>query len=235
VESLKRSSVAAIESIRHGLVVSCQAWPESPLHGSVYMSAMAQAAAKGGAAGIRANGAEDIRAIRECVSLPIIGIQKSFDAQGGLWITATFADAASVANAGAEIIAVDGIHEERPDHMRLGELVARIHSELGRHVMVDVSRFDEGVRAEKLGADLVATTLAVRGPNQQAPDYDLLGRLVQSLSIPVVAEGLFWTPEQVCAALDLGAHAVVVGSAITRPDEITLRFVRAIQARARWT
>lgn len=231
--SWKGSGATAIESIRHGLVVSCQAWQESPLHGSKYMSAMAQAAAKGGAAGIRANSAADIRAIRASVTLPIIGIQKSFDAQNELWISATFADAASIASAGAAIIAVDGIHEDRPDHTHLGDLIARIHNELGKHVMVDISTFAEGVRAQRLGADLIATTLAVKGPNQDGPDYDLLGRLLGSLSTPIVAEGLFWTPEQVCAALDMGAHAVVVGSAITRPDEITLRFVRAIQARAR--
>jgi len=189
---------------------------------------MAQAAAKGGAVGIRANGEQDIRAIREVVSLPIIGIQKSFDSTGHLWITATFREAAVIVNAGADIIVVDGRHVERPDGSQLGDLIARIHSELGTYVMVDISTFDEGLRAQSLGTDLVATTFAVQG--RDAPDYDLLSQLIRSLSVPVVAEGLFWTPEQVLRAFELGAHSVVVGTAITRPDEITLRFVEAIKA-----
>lgn len=217
-----------IEDIHNGLVVSCQAWPDSPLHGPVFMSAMAQAAAKGGAVGIRANGAEDIEAMRSRVSLPIIGIQKRFDAQVRLWITPTFEEAATIAGAGADIVALDGLRVERPDGTHLGDLIARIHNDLGIYVMVDVSTFDEGVRAQNLGADLVATTFAIR--DRDEPDYDLLSQLAPSLSVPVVAEGLFWTPEQVCKAFELGAHSVVVGTAITRPDEITLRFVQAIKA-----
>jgi N-acylglucosamine-6-phosphate 2-epimerase len=217
-----------IENIHNGLVVSCQAWPDSPLHAPVFMSVMAQAAAKGGAVGIRANGAEDIEAIRQKVSLPIIGIQKKFDAKGGLWITPTFEEAVTIANAGADIVAIDGIHVERLDGTHLRDLIARIHSELTIYVMVDISTFDEGLRAQRFGADLVATTFAIQ--DREAPDYDLLGQLTRSLSVPVVAEGLFWTPEQVCRAFELGAHSVVVGTAITRPDEITMRFVQAVKA-----
>lgn len=221
--------MTAIDQIRHGLVVSCQAWPESPLHGTVYMLAMARAAAKGGAVGIRANGEEDIRAIHEQVGLPIIGIVKSVDAQGKRWITATFEDAAVAARAGAEIVALDAAREARPDGSRLSELLPRIKRELGVFVMADIATYDEGVRAVQLGADIVATTLAHK-PGQTAPNFELLQALVRAVSAPVIAEGLFWTPEQVLRALDLGAHAVVVGSAITRPDDITERFVRAIKA-----
>jgi putative N-acetylmannosamine-6-phosphate epimerase len=192
------------------------------------MSAMAQAAEKGGAAGIRANGVEDIEAIRQSVPLPIIGIQKKLDANGQLWITPTFTEAANIANAGADIVAIDGIHVERLDSMHLRQLVARIHSDLGIYVMVDVSSFDEGQRAQSCGADLVATTFAIQ--DRETPDFDLLSRLTENLSVPVVAEGLYWTPEQVCKAFELGALAVVVGTAITRPDEITDRFVQAIKA-----
>jgi N-acylglucosamine-6-phosphate 2-epimerase len=193
----------------------------------MYMSAMAQAAAKGGAAGIRANGDEDIRAIRERVPLPIIGILKSYDRRGNRWITATFEDATTVARAGAEIVALDAVREERPDGSWLADLIPRIQRELGVFVMADISCFDEGARAERLGADLVATTLA-HAPGQESPDFDLLAALTSTLAVPVVAEGLYWTPEQVVRAFELGAHAVVVGSAITRPDDITLRFVRAV-------
>ena len=216
-----------IERLRHGLVVSCQAWPDSPLHNPVYMAVMAEAAAKGGAAGIRANGADDIRAIRQRVSLPIIGIQKSYDAAGELWITATCEEAGTVARSGADIIAVDSRRAERPDGSHLGDLFAWVQDQLRLPVMADIAAFDEAVRAQALGADLVATTFAIQ--DRESPDFDLLHRLTQNLTIPVIAEGLYWTPAEVCRALDLGAFAVVVGTAITRPDDITRRFVAAIQ------
>jgi N-acylglucosamine-6-phosphate 2-epimerase len=203
-----------VERIRQGLVVSCQAWPDSPLYGPQYMAAMAQAAAKGGAAGIRANGVDDItaiaKALRQGVPLPIIGIQKSYDPAGSLWITATFEEAAAVAGAGADIIAVDSRRAERPDGTHLRDLFERVHAELGLPVMADIATFGEALQA------------------QEMPDFNLLQYLVQELVVPVVAEGLYWTPSQVCRAFELGAHSVVVGTAITRPDEITRRFVDAM-------
>jgi putative N-acetylmannosamine-6-phosphate epimerase len=221
-----------VERIQNGLVVSCQAWPDSPLYGPVYMAAMARAAEKGGAAGIRANGIEDIAAIagslQACPRLPIIGIQKSHDAAGQLWITATFEEASAVARVGADIIAIDSRHEDRPDGTRLGDLFRRARTELGVALMADVATFDQALRAQDLGVDLVAPTFAIL--DRETPDFDLLQRLTQALSVPVVAEGLYWTPAQVCTAFELGAHAVVVGTAITRPDDITLCFVEAIRA-----
>jgi len=221
-----------VQLIHKGLVVSCQAWPDSPLHGPVYMAAMARAAEKGGAAGIRANGVEDIAAIAEALQhqprLPIIGIQKSHDPAGQLWITATFEEAAAVAHAGADIVAVDSRRVERPDGTRLGDLFRRVREELGLAIMADIATFDQGLQAQELGADLVAPTFAI--DDRETPDFDLLRQLAQSLTVPVVAEGLYWTPAQVCKAFELGAHSVVVGTAITRPDDITLRFVDAIRA-----
>jgi putative N-acetylmannosamine-6-phosphate epimerase len=221
-----------VERIHQGLVVSCQAWPDSPLHGPVHMAAMAQAAEKGGAAGIRANGVADIAAIAGALQgrprLPIIGIQKSHDTTGQLWITSTFEEAAAVARAGADIVAVDSRREERPDGTLLGALFSRVRAELGMVLMADVATFDQALRAQDLGADLVAPTFAIL--DRETPDFDLLQRLTKNLSVPVVAEGLYWTPTQVCTAFELGAHAVVVGTAITRPDDITLRFVDAIRA-----
>jgi N-acylglucosamine-6-phosphate 2-epimerase len=126
---------------------------------------------------------------------------------------------------------MDGIRAERLDGTHLKDLIARIRNELGIHVMVDVSTFDEGLQAQNFGADLVATTFAIQ--NRDTPDYDLLTQLTRSLSVPVIAEGLYWTPEQVCQAFELGAHSVVVGTAITRPDEITHRFVQAIKTQLR--
>jgi N-acylglucosamine-6-phosphate 2-epimerase len=217
-----------VEQIKNGLVVSCQAWPDSPLYGPVYMLAMAKAAEKGGAVGLRVNGVEDIHAVHQDVPLPIIGIYKFFDPGGTIWMTPTYQEAFVISEAGAGIIAVDGIHLKRTDGTSLEDLIQKIHLHLGKPVMVDVSTLEEGARAQTLGADLVATTFSVTRLNQKTPDYKLLRNLVNTLTIPIVAEGLYWTPDQVCKAFQLGAHSVVVGTAITRPDEITQRFVTEI-------
>lgn len=214
-----------------GLVVSCQASEDEPLHGSHHMAAMARAAKMGGAVAIRANGADDISAIREAVNLPIIGIKKKYYANYDIYITPTVADAVTVHEAGADIVAIDGTKRARPDKQTLAETIAELH----RHevtVMTDVSTFEEGVHAATCGADYVATTLSgytPYSPQQQEPDLALVSKLAEELAVPVVAEGRIRSPQQAVAALDAGAHFVVVGGAITRPQEITARYADAIR------
>ncbi len=215
------------------LIVSCQARPESPLHGPVYMAAMARAAEMGGAGGIRADGPEDIRAIRAVTSLPIIGIYKRRDLDPEVYITPRFEEARAVWEAGAPIIAVDGTPRPRPGGETLPSLIARAHEELpGCLIMADVSTVDEGVAAVRAGADLVATTLAGYTPYSRrlpGPDLELVTELVRVVQVPVIAEGRFWRPEEAAEALRRGAHAVVVGTAITNPIVITRRFAMAMQ------
>src|SRR6185369_1446432 len=98
----------AVKAIAHRLIVSCQAGPEEVLHGSTFMVGMARAAKEGGAGGLRVNGAEDIAAVRQAVYLPIIGIEKQKHAQYGVLITPNFEAAQRIAQAGADIIALDG-------------------------------------------------------------------------------------------------------------------------------
>lgn len=218
------------------LVVSCQARADNPLHGPAYMSAMALAAEAGGAKGIRANGPEDVAAIRAVTRLPIIGISKVWDEHFPVYITPDFANAARVAEAGADIIGIDATPRPRNGEP-VDRLIERIRAELRKEVFADISTPEEGRAAAAHGVAYVATTLAgyteeTASRKSSSPDFDLLSALVDAVSVPVVAEGRFDTPELVVEAFARGAYAVVVGTAITNPREITKKFVRAIEARA---
>lgn len=213
------------------LVVSCQARADNPLHGPIYMSAMARAAEAGGARGIRANGVEDIAAIRAVTALPLIGISKVWDDRFPVYITPGFEDAARVAEAGADIIGLDATDRPR-DGEPVARLIARIRKELSREVFADIATIEEGRAAAAYGATYVATTLSgyteeTASRKGEGPDLELLQALVAELPVPVVAEGRFDTPDLVAEAFKCGAHAVVVGTAITNPREITKKFVSA--------
>lgn len=219
-----------IQQVRGRLIVSCQALADEPLHGAHIMARMAAAAREGGAAAIRANGPDDIRAIREAVDLPIIGLYK--DGDSGVYITPTFRHARAVAEAGADVIALDATPRPRPDGSSLADLIRTIHDELGVMVMADISTLEEGIAAANLGADFVGPTLSGYtdySPKLEGPDLALIHALVRELSTPVIAEGRIRTPSEARAALDAGALAVVVGSAITRPQWITAQFVAGLQ------
>lgn len=225
----------SVDRLRGGLVVSCQARAGHPLHDTGVIAALAQAAVAGGAAGLRINGEADVRAVRELVgNIPIIGIRKVWTPGVPVYITPSFIDASAVAAAGADIIAVDATGRLRAGGERLETLIPRIRSELRRPVMADVATFDEGERAAHLGADLIATTLSGYvgpGPVPDAPDLELVRGLARGLRVPVVAEGRYRTPEQVLEAFRAGAHAVVVGRAITDALAITRSFVDALKGR----
>jgi putative N-acetylmannosamine-6-phosphate epimerase len=215
--------------------VSCQAKEGSVLKGPVFMGAMAREAERGGAAGLRIDGPDDIAAARRATvnGLPILGIYKQRFEGFEPYITATFELAAEVVNAGADLVALDATARPRPGGVTLQALIARIHAELGVPVMADVSTMEEGVAAARAGADVVSTTLGgyttySRPPIAHTPDFDLLGELVAAgLGVPVVVEGRVTAPEHVARAFALGAYAVCVGDAITNPAAITARFAAA--------
>lgn len=215
-------------AIPHGaLVVSCQARADNPLHGPLFMGAMARAAAQGGAGAIRANGPDDIRAVKQA-GLPVIGINKVFS-DDPVYITPTFAAAEAVASAGADIIALDCTARPRRGENWI-DIVNRIVADLGLPVFADISTYDEGRAAEQVGVSYVGTTLSgyTGGPVPTGPDLDLVARLSGACSVPVVAEGRYNTPDLARQALEAGAHAVVVGTMITNPREITRSFARAV-------
>lgn len=225
---------AILGGLKGGLIVSCQALEDEPLHGAQIMAAMARAAVQGGAVGIRANSPADIAAIRAAVDLPIIGLFKETIPGYPVYITPTVQHAQAVASAGADIVALDATLRSRPGSLSAAAIIQEVKKATGRLVLADVAGYDEGLAAWKAGADAVSTTLSGytdNSPHQPGPDFELLERLAASLSIPVIAEGRISTPQQAARALNLGAFAVVVGGAITRPQWITRQFVSAIAAR----
>ncbi len=210
-----------------GIIVSCQARADNPLHGAHFMGAMALAARDGGAVAIRANGPEDVAAVIKA-GLPVIGIHKVFSEHHPVYITPDFQAAAAIVQAGAGIVALDCTERPR-DGEHPSVLIRRIKAELGAEVFADVSTQDEGVKAADWGADYVATTLSgyteTTMPKPSKPDLKLVETLTARLSVPVVAEGRYNTPDLVRQAFSAGAHAVVVGTMITNPREITRSFV----------
>ncbi|HEY9723509.1 MAG TPA: N-acetylmannosamine-6-phosphate 2-epimerase [Oscillatoriaceae cyanobacterium] len=215
-----------LAAVRGGLIVSCQAQAGEPLHGDAHMAVMARAAAQGGARAIRCESPADIRAIRATVHLPLIGLWKL--GESGVMITPTCDAVRAVIDAGADMVAIDATDRPRP--ATVAELIETAHA-LGKPVLADVSTLEEGLAAEAAGADVVAPTLSgyTGGPVPEAPDWGLLKALCESARVPVFMEGRIWTPEDAARALEMGAWAVVVGSAITRPQLITRRFARALE------
>ncbi|MBP2019616.1 N-acylglucosamine-6-phosphate 2-epimerase [Symbiobacterium terraclitae] len=228
-----------IATLRGGLIVSCQAEPGDPLWGVDHMVALARAAAVGGAVAIRTNYPQHVSAIRQAVPLPVIGIYKKHYPNSPVYITPTMAEVCAIAEAGADIVAVELTDQPRPDGLSNAEFIAQIRRACpGLRVMADISTLAEGQAAAALGVDLVSTTLSGYTPysrQMDGPDLQLIGELARSVSVPVVAEGRFWDPRDCARALELGAHAVVVGTAITRPQTVTAWYVQAMRAAARPT
>jgi len=215
---------------RGGLVVSCQARVDNPLHGPVHMGAMACAAEQAGAVALRANGPEDIREIRARTALPVIGINKIFG-DAPVYITPTREAAEAVIVAGAQVVGLDCTDRARGGPDSWMDILRAVLG-AGCEVFADVSSLDEGRRAADAGASYVATTMSgytdPSRPVPAGPDLDLVEALAASVAVPVIAEGRIATPAQAAEALDRGAHAVVVGTMITNPGAIARGFVRAL-------
>ncbi|MFH8729040.1 N-acetylmannosamine-6-phosphate 2-epimerase [Streptomyces termitum] len=230
--SERPTPTGVVERLRGTLIVSCQAYPGEPMRDPDTMRRVALAARDGGAAGIRAQGLDDLRAVRGALDLPLIGLWK--DGTEGVYITPTARHALAVLDAGADVVALDATGRPRPDGRPLAASIDAVRA-AGGLVMADVSTYEEGVRAAALGAHLVGTTLSGYTPatydrKAAGPDLDLVARLAGTLDVPVVAEGRIHTPAQAAEALERGAHAVVVGTAITHPTTLTGWFAAAVAA-----
>jgi len=219
-----------------GLIVSSQALAGNPLRDSERLAVMAEAAAIGGASAIRANGVSDIAAIRRRVSLPIIGIDKRTDDTGRTVITPNFEGAKAIAEAGADIIAMDVTDYPSTIREDSRTLIRRIHEELGLLVMADISTAEEAARAADMGVDAVSTTLAGYIPGALHTDDELytpnfaLIEEIAAMKLPcvLVAEGRIWERADLAKAFELGAEAVVIGKAVTNPMAITRYFKSAV-------
>lgn len=221
------------KTIRGGLIVSCQALDNEPMHSSFIMGRFAKAAAEGGAVGIRANTAEDINEIKKNTSLPVIGIVKRDYEGSDVYITPTMKEVDELMAVGVDIMAIDATKRLRPGKVDLCTFVKQIREKYPDVVlMADTSDYDEMIYADKLGFDFVGTTM--RGYTDytkgvKIPDFDLIKRVSGEISAPVIAEGGIWEPQELKRALESGAFAAVVGGAITRPQNITRRFVNILR------
>lgn len=222
-----------MDRLKQGLIVSCQALEDEPLYGAETMAAMAIAAEQGGACAIRANTPEDIARIKQAISLPIIGLYKKHYPDCPVYITPTIDEVAAVVRAGADIVAIDATKLDRPGGISIRQFIEEIRVHFSEvPLMADVSTFEEGKHAMELGVELVSTTLSgytEYSRQLSGPDIELVRELAALQRTPVLAEGRIWTPDECVRCFEAGAHAVVVGTAITRPQEITKRFKREIE------
>lgn len=222
-----------LNRIKGTVVVSVQAMPNEPLYLEQCMIGMMKSVVNGGAGALRLAGARDVKNAKKLFNLPIIGLTKPNiipkNYKELVYITPNIKDVIELVEAGADVIATDATQRKRPNNEKLQDLIKYIHINK-RLAMADISTLKEGLNAKELGADIISTTLAgytLESANSPAnePDFELLKQLVEQTQLPVVLEGRIWEPEQVNKAFELGAHCVVIGSAITRPQLITKRFV----------
>lgn len=218
--------------IKGKLIVSCQALEDEPLYSSFIMGKMALAATQAGAGGIRANTISDIKEIKKNTNLPIIGIIKRNYGNCNVYITPTIKEVDELVEEGVDIIAIDSTRRQRPDNVELECFVKNIKEKYPNQiVMGDISNVDEAVYSEKIGVDIVGTTLCgytdyTKGDNP----LNTLQEVLKAVKIPVIAEGNLDTPEKAKKSIQMGALAVVVGGAITRPKQIAEKFIKAIES-----
>ncbi|MDN5688834.1 MAG: N-acetylmannosamine-6-phosphate 2-epimerase [Brachybacterium sp.] len=220
-----------IAPLEGSLIVSCQAYPGEPMRDPRTMAQVAAAVSAGGASAVRAQGLQDISAVQDAVDVPVIGIWK--DGTEGVLITPTLEHCLAVIDAGADILALDGTRRDRPDGRTLEQTITAVRERFDGPIMADCDSVDSAFAAADLGIDLIGTTLAgyTRArPTTTGPDLDLLRRLADQLpsSSVLIAEGRVHTPAQAAACRTAGAHAVVVGTAITHPTTLTTWFHDAV-------
>lgn len=223
------------DKLKKGLIVSCQALDNEPLHSSFIMGRMALAAKMAGASGIRANTVSDIKEIKKNVDLPIIGIIKKDYDNSEIYISPTIDEIDDLVNEGVDIIATDATNMKRPKNDGLEDFYMEIREKYPNiKLMADCSTVEEAIFADKLGFDYIGTTLVgytpqSKGDKIDADDFKILREIIEKCDHPVIAEGNIDSPEKAKRVLELGAFTVVVGGAITRPQNIAKKFVDSIQ------
>lgn len=219
-----------LEKLKNQIIVSVQAMPNEPLYEESCIIAMMKSVVNGGAKGLRLAGARDVKNAKKIFDIPIIGLTKPDKLPDNwkeiVYITPTLKEVNELIEANADIIATDATQRPRPKES-LKEIVNYIKSH-NKLSMADISTFEEGIKARELGFDIISTTLSgytqYSNQNMEGPDFELLEKLVKELNCPIILEGRIWEPNEVNQAFELGAHSVVIGSAITRPQLITKRF-----------
>ncbi len=223
-----------MSELKRGLIVSCQAEEGSPFNAPQFIAAFAKAAELGGAVGVRVRDPENVEAVKKITPLPVIGLTKGHYHSGKVLITPTMGDVLRLIKSGADLVAIDATKRSRPNGMSGVEFLRLIKSNIEVPVMADISNLDEALAAADVGADFISTTLS--GYTEETvtpnglPDIDLVSDVSSRISTPIIAEGRIGTPEQARMAIDHGAYAVCVGTAITRPVDIVQTFASSLLA-----
>lgn len=231
---MKKKLDDLLEDIRHSLIISCQALPGEPLYCEEMslMPFMAKAAQMAGSKCIRTSSTRDVAAIKEATGLPVIGLIKRPYEGYDAYITPTMQEIKELVEVESDVIALDCTMRKRGDGTTINEFLSQIREKYPDiSLMADISTLQEGINAWKAGVNMVGTTMSgytPYSPQLQKPDFDLVRALVREIPIPVIAEGKIHYPEQAKQMLELGAYAVVVGGAVTRPLEIAQRFYQAV-------
>ena len=219
-----------VDYLKGKVIISVQAMPDEPLYKEECLTAMMQSVVNGGAKGLRLAGGRDVKNAKRLFNVPVIGLTKPDKLPANwkevVYITPTLKEVRELVEADADIIATDATLRKRPKES-LEEILAFIKQN-NKLAMADISNFEEGMNAAKMGFDFISTTLSGYTQNsdctQNEPDYKLLEQLVKNTNCPIILEGRVWEPSEVDKAFELGAHCVVIGSAVTRPQLITKRF-----------
>lgn len=226
-----------LKQMKGKVIVSCQAVPGEPLYveEKSIMYLMARAAKQAGTPVIRTSSIRDVVAIKEETGLPVIGLIKVQYDGFESYITPTMKEVDALVETGSDVIALDCTNQKRGDGKSISEFITEVRSKYPDEIlMADISTYEEGVNAWKLGMDIVGTTMSgytPYSPKLDGPDYELVKKLSSTVDIPVIGEGRVHSPEQAVEMLNAGAYAVVVGGAITRPLEIAQRFMKAVESR----
>jgi putative N-acylglucosamine-6-phosphate 2-epimerase len=221
-----------MQNLHHSLIVSCQSEGDDPFNENPeYMALFARAVEMGGAKGIRTQGIKKLKAIKRACSLPVIGLLKSQFADGTVKITGSFSEVEQLIEAGSDIIAIDGTFRIR-ENLTGPDFIAEVKNRYGRVVLADIATYEEAIACSSNGVDCISTTLNGYTPDtlmyHDGPNLALLEDIVKNIDKPIFAEGRYNTPKDAYDAIQLGAHAVITGTAITRPRVVTSWFVEAI-------
>lgn len=232
---MKKNLDEILTATHHSIIVSCQALPSEPLYCEEMslMPFMAKAAQMAGCKCIRTSSVRDVEEIKKVTGLPVIGLIKRTYEGYDSYITPTMREIDELVAAESDIVALDCTLRNRGDGTTVSEFLVQIRDKYPDiALMADISTYEEGINAWKCGVNMVGTTMSgytPYSPKADGPDYELVSRLVKDVDIPVIAEGKVHYPDQAKKMLEIGAHAVVVGGAITRPLEIAQRFYKAIE------
>ncbi|MGN0555900.1 MAG: N-acetylmannosamine-6-phosphate 2-epimerase [Candidatus Fimenecus sp.] len=214
---------------QNSLIISCQAVKGEPLYGYNIMHLMAKAAKEGGADAIRCNYVSDINSIKAETGLPTIGIMKAVYPDSNVYITPTLKEVkALLEETDTEVVALDATLRPRPNGEKLEDLVDYIRiNKPSVEIMADISNMEEAKYADVLGFDYIGCTMRSYTESTKGiaiPDYDFIAEMVQSLHAKIIAEGGIWEANQLKKVWEANPYAVVIGSAVTRPKDITARF-----------